>query len=393
MCACSPGFVDAAQPDHVCLLSRSLYGLKQAPRAWYQRIAGFLQQLGFRATRSDASLFVYHQAPATAYLLLYVDDIILTASSPELLRQHTARLSAEFAIKNLGPLHYFLGIEVVRCADGFFLHQQQYAQDLLERAGMLNYKPIPMPIDTKAKVSALDSSPAPDAAFYRSIVGTIQYLTLTRPDLQYAVQQVCLHMHAPRNTHWNLVKRILRYIRGTTTLGLTLTASPSTDLVAYSDADWAGCPDTRCSTLGYCVYLGPSLISWSSKRQPTVSRSSAEAEYRAVANAVAEYSWLRQLLQELLLDVPKATIVYCDNVSAVYLSANPFHHRRTKHIELRIHFVGEQVALGRVRVLHVPTAQQFVDVMTKGLPTPTFEEFGSSLCVTGDVSTAGGGGG
>nr|XP_040254971.1 uncharacterized mitochondrial protein AtMg00810-like [Aegilops tauschii subsp. strangulata] len=331
---------------------------------------------------AHANVITGKWAPATAYLLLYVDDIILTASSLELLRQHTARLSAEFAIKDLGPLHYFLGIEVVRRADRFFLHQQQYAQDLLERAGMLNCKPVPTPIDTKAKVSALDGSPAPDAAFYRSIVSALQYLTLTRPDLQYIVQQVCLHMHAPRDTHWNLVKRILRYIRGTTALGLTLTASPSTDLVAYSDADWAGCPDTRRSTSGYCVYLGPSLISWSSKRQPTVSPSSAEAEYRAMANAVAECSWLRQLLQELLLDVPKATIVYCDNVSAVCLSANHVHHRRTKHIELDIHFVREQVALGRIRVLHVPTAQQFADVMTKGLPTPTFEEFRSSLCVT-----------
>jgi hypothetical protein len=173
-------------------------------------------------------------------------------------------------------------------------------------------------------------------------------------------------------------------------MGLTLTASSDTSLVAYSDADWAGCPDTRRSTSGYCVYLGPSLISWSSKRQPTVSRSSAEAEYRAVANAVAECSWLRQLLQELHCPVPKATIVYCDNVSAVYLSANPVHHRRTKHIELDIHFVREHVALGRVRVLHVPTDQQFADVMTKGLPTSTFESFRSSLCVTGAASTAGG---
>ena len=128
-------------------------------------------------------------------------------------------------------------------------------------------------------------------------------------------------------------------------------------MVAYSDADWVGCPDTRRSTSGYCVYLGPSLVSWSSKRQPTVSRSSAEAEYRAMANAVAERTWLRQLLQELHHDVSQATVVYCDNVSAVYLSANPVHHRRTKHIELDIHFVREQVALGRIRVLHVPTAQ------------------------------------
>ena len=195
-------------------------------------------------------------------------------------------------------------------------------------------------------------------------------------------------MHSPRDSHWTLVKRILRYIRGTMTMGLTLTASSSIDMVAYSDADWAGCPDTRRSTSGYCVYLGPSLISWSSKRQPTVSRSSAEAEYRAMTNAVAECSWLRQLLQELLCVVPKATIVYCDNVSAVYLSVNPVHHRRTKHIELDIHFVREQVALGKVHLLHVPTTQQFADVMTKGLPTPVFEEFRSSLCVSGDASTA-----
>ena len=196
-------------------------------------------------------------------------------------------------------------------------------------------------------------------------------------------------MHAPCDTHWALVKRILRHIRGTTAMGLTPTASPDTSLVAYSDADWAGCPDTRRSTSGYCVYLGPSLIPWSSKRQPTVSRSSAEAEYWAVANAVAECSWLRQLLQELLCEVTKATLVYSDNVSAVYLAANPVHHRRTKHIELDIHFVREHVALGRVRVLHVPTDQQFADVMTKGLPTSTFEGFRSSLCVTGDASTAG----
>ena len=164
------------------------------------------------------------------------------------------------------------------------------------------------------------------------------------------MQQVCLHMHAPRDVQWAAVKRILRYICGTMDLGVTLHASADTALTAYSDADWAGCPDTRRSTSGYCVYLGPSLISWSSKRQPTVSRSSAEAEYRAVANTVAECSWLRQLLQELSCPVDRATVVYCDNVSAVYLSANPVHHRRTKHIELDIHFVREQVALGHIRV-------------------------------------------
>ena len=186
-CQQPTGFVDTDYPDHVCLLSRSLYGLKQAPRAWYQRIAAFLQQQGFRSTRSDASLFVYHQGHATAYLLLYVDDIILTASSPALLQQITARLGTEFALKDLGALHYFLGIEVVRRATGFFLHQQKYAYELLERAGMLNCKPASTPINTKAKVSAVEGSPASDAPFYRSIVGALQYLTLTRLDIQYAV--------------------------------------------------------------------------------------------------------------------------------------------------------------------------------------------------------------
>ncbi|KAK1653747.1 hypothetical protein QYE76_071552 [Lolium multiflorum] len=259
-CTVKPiGFVDTERADDVCLLSRSLYGLKQAPRAWYQRIAGFLHHLGFRSTRSNASLFVYRTGHDMAYLLMYVDDIILTASTAGLLRQLTDSLRAEFALKDLGPLHYFLGIEVVR------------------------------------RQAPADGSLASDAPFYRSIAGALQYLTLTRPELQYAVQQVCLHMHAPRDAHWAAVKRILRYVCGTMGYGLSLHASPSTstDLVAYLDADWAGCPDTRRSTSGYCVYLGSSLVSWSSKRQSTVSRSSAEAEYRAVANAVAECTWLR----------------------------------------------------------------------------------------------------
>jgi hypothetical protein len=219
----------------------------------------------------------------------------------------------------------------------------------------------------------------------------LQYLTITRPELAYTVQQICLHMHDPRECHEALIKRALRYVRGTTGLGIWLTASSSLSLRAYTDADWAGCPDTRRSTSGFCVYLGDSLISWSSKRQAIVSRSSAEAEYRGVANAVAECIWLRQLLGELLCPVRSATLVFCDNISAVYLSANPVHHRRTKHVEQDVHFVRERVALGDIRVLHVPTRQQLADVMTKGLPTNVFQEFRSSLCVaTGDVTTAGG---
>ena len=220
-----------------------------------------------------------------------------------------------------------------------------------------------------------------EAKTYRSLAGALQYLTVTRPDLAFAVQQACLHMHDPRAPHLALLKRILRYVRGTTTMGLYLRGSADLTVMAYSDADWAGCPDTRCSTSGFCVYLGDALVSWSSKRQPTVSRSSAEVEYRAVANAAAECIWLRQLLGELHCGVTKATVTYCDNVSAVYMSANPIHHKRTKHIELDIHFVRERVQMGDLRVLHVPIGEQYADVMTKGLSTATFEAFRSSLCV------------
>ena len=198
-------------------------------------------------------------------------------------------------------------------------------------------------------------------------------------------------MHDPRECHLALVKRVLRYVKSTCALGLHLRASATLDVRALTDADWVGCPDTRRSTSGFCVFLGDALVSWSSKRQAIVSRSSAEAEYRGVANAVAECIWLRQLLGELSALVTKATLVYCDNVSAVYLSANPVHHRRTKHVELDIHFVRERVALGHFRVLHIPTRQQLADIMTKGLPSDVFSEFRSSLCVANaNVTTAGG---
>ena len=188
-------------------------------------------------------------------------------------------------------------------------------------------------------------------------------------------------MHDPRESHFALIKRILRYIKGTMDYGLALSRSRSHELVVYSDADWAGCPDTRRSTSGYCVFLGDNLISWSSKRQHTVSRSSAEAEYRGVANAVAETCWIRQLLSELRRPLTRATLVYCDNISAVYLSTNPVHHQRTKHMEIDLHFVRERVALGAVRVLHVPTSLQYADIFTKGLPTAVFINFRSSLNV------------
>ncbi|PWA62706.1 ribonuclease H-like domain-containing protein [Artemisia annua] len=223
-------------------------------------------------------------------------------------------------------INYFLGISAVRHPTGLFLSQRKYALQLLERAHM-------------------------DPTLYRSLAGGLQYLTFTRPDLSYAVQQICLYMHDPREPHLAALKRILRYVQGTLDYGLHLYASSTTSLIGYTDADWAGCPSTRRSTLGYCAFLGDNLLSWSSKRQHTISRSSAESEYRGVANVVAETAWLHNLLRELHSPLISATLVYCDNVSAIYMSANPVQHQQTKHIEIDIHFVRDMVTAGQTWML------------------------------------------
>nr|GFC13970.1 ribonuclease H-like domain-containing protein [Tanacetum cinerariifolium] len=227
----------------------------------------------------------------TAYLLLYVDDIVLTASSEILLQQIIRSLHQEYAVTDLGLLNYFLGISVTRDSLGLFLSQKKYAVEILDRAHMVNCNSSRTPIDTKYKLRS-DGDPVSEPTMYRSLAGSLQYLTFTRPDISYAVQHVCLYMHDPREPHFLALKQILRYVRGTLDYGLRLFSSSTTYLVAYLDADWAGCLTTRRSTLGYCVFLGNNLLSWSSKRQPTLSHSSAEAEYRGIAKAIAETCWL-----------------------------------------------------------------------------------------------------
>ncbi|GJY54443.1 ribonuclease H-like domain-containing protein [Tanacetum coccineum] len=326
-----PSFVDSRYPNHVCLLQRSLYGLKQAPRAWFQRFAGYATRAGFSPSRCDSSLFIYTQGSQVAYLLIYVDDIILTASYPVLLQQIVDSLHKEFDMTDLEALNYFLGISAVRHPIRLFLSQKKYARQLLERAHMVNCNPSRTPVDTDSKLGS-DGVPVQDPTLYRSLAGGSSILPL--------LARIC-------PMQFNMF--------GTLELGLQLYASTTTSLVGYTDADWAGCPSTSRSTSDYCVFLGDNLLSWSAKRQHTISRSSAEAEYQGVANVVAETTWIRNLLRELHSPLLTTTLVYCDNVSVVYMSANPVQHQRTKHIEIDIHFVCDMVKAGYVRVLHVPS--------------------------------------
>ncbi|KAK1609668.1 hypothetical protein QYE76_033341 [Lolium multiflorum] len=369
-----PGFVDPDHPTHICRLTKALYGLKQAPRAWHARLGSALRAHGFVPSTADSSLFLLQTPKVTMYFLVYVDDIILISSSVLASDALIASLGKDFAVKDLGALHYFLGLEVAQCASGLVMTQKKYSLDILRHAGMLKCKPTATPMSSD-KITAADGVllTSDEATEYRSIVGGLQYLTITRPDISYAVNRVCQYLHTPRDTHWAAVKRILRYVQSTLSHGLHIRPTTSGVLSAYSDADWAGSPDDRRSTGGYAVFFGSNLIAWSARKQATVSRSSTEAEYKAVANATAELIWVQSLLRELRVSQPQSPVLWCDNIGATYLSANPVFHARTKHIEVDYHFVRERVARRQLQIKFISSKDQLADIFTKPLPLPQFE--------------------
>ncbi|CAH9057687.1 unnamed protein product [Cuscuta epithymum] len=384
------GFIHPSFPNHVCRLRKALYGLKQAPRAWFHRFSGFLLSRGFTQSKSDSSMFVYRSPSHTVYILLYVDDILITGSSSSFVMFVIHTLSRQFAMKDLGDIHYFLGIQARRTSTGLFLSQAKYISDLLHRFHLHTVKPVRTPLPSRTTLSLTDGELLSDATEYRSMVGALQYLIITRPDITYAVHLVSQFMHAPRTTHLLAVKRIYRYLQGTSTHGLWLKSDKNISVImAYSDADWAGCPDSSRSTTGYAVFLGSNLISWRSKKQPTVSKSSTEAEYRAIAYTVQDTLFIRSLLADMGIYISAPVHLYCDNVSASYLAVNPIQHDRSKHIKIDYHFVRERVAHGDLVVKYIPTQLQLADIFTKNLSSQRFEFLRSNLHVVSPAQIEG----
>ena len=283
------GYVNPFKPHYVCKLPKSLYGLKQAPRAWFERFTSQLLHLGFVVSLANSSLFVYHLGSTILYLLLYVDDIIITGNASKQIAYLISALRATFDLKDLGPLNYFLGIQITPTKYGLTLSQTKYASDVLHHFNMHNSKPTKTPCCLATKLTPDSSLRLSDPSTYRSMVGALHYLTFTRPDLAFSVHQLCQFMQFPTTIHLEPAKRVLRYVRGTFSHGIYFSRGPLT-LTAFTDADWVGDPFDRKSTTGFMVFLGSNPISCSSKKQSTVSRSSIEAECRALATTAAELS-------------------------------------------------------------------------------------------------------
>ncbi|KAE8735348.1 hypothetical protein F3Y22_tig00000340pilonHSYRG00251 [Hibiscus syriacus] len=321
-----PGY-EQGSGELVCKLHKAIYGLKQAPRAWFERLKAYLQSEGFCLAKSDASLYVRKTSDSLVYLLVYVDDIILTGDKEVVVQSVIDRLNAQFSLKDLGPLHFFLGVEVSYEGGDVVLSQQKYIQDLLQKHGFGEVKSLPTPMVSNIKLSAKEGTPLEDAAQYRSIVGALQYIVITRPDVVFAVNRVCQFMQAPLDVHFLAVKRILRYLQGTIDFGLRFTPSSRMALTA------------------------------------------------------AEMVWLQSLLGELHVVSHGNATLRCDNTSAVAVCVNPVLHSKFKHVELDLFFVREMVAMRQLQVHEVPAVEQVVDVLTKPLSAPWFLKHRQRLLV------------
>ena len=363
-----PGFVAQGESGLVCGLRRSLYGLKQSPRAWFGRFSFVVQEFGMLCSTADHSVFYHHYSSGQCiYLVVYVDDIVITGSDQDGIQKLKQHLFTHFQTKDLGKLKYFLGIEIAQSSSGVVLSQQKYALDILEETGMLDCKSVDTPMDPNVKFVPGQGESFGDPGRYRRLVGKLNYLTITRPDISFSVSVVSQFLQSPCDSHWDAVIRILRYIKSTPGQGVFYENRGHTQVIGYTDADWAGSLTDRRSTSWYCVFIGGNLISWKRKKQHVVARSSAEAEYRAMALATCELIWLRHLLQELRFGNDEQMKLIYDNQVALHIASNPVFHERTKHIEVDCHFIRKKIASGCMTTSFVNSNDQLADIFTKSL--------------------------
>ncbi|GKC52068.1 putative RNA-directed DNA polymerase [Tanacetum coccineum] len=382
----SPQWVNAMNAEMSALLENDTWDLVKlpsdrkaltskilsSPRQWNSKLTSVLVENGFCQSKSDYSLYTKSIGNVFLALLVYVDDIIVTGNNSVEIKKFKVYLKGKFKIKDLGKLNYFLGIEVVDTKTGICLNQRKYVLDLLSEYGMLACKPSKTPLVSKLIISNIATENDPslvNIVDYQKLMGKLIYLTNTRPDISYAVHCLSQFMHSPLTSHVKIAFKILRYLKGSPGLGIYFSKRPGMSLKAYSDADWAKCIVTRKSIIGYCVFMNGDLVSWKSKKQNTLSKSSSEAEYRALASVISEVVWILKILKDLKLQNLLPVELYCDSNPAIKIAANPIFHERTKHLEIDLHFVREIFLNGVVKTMQVDSANQIADILTKGLDT------------------------
>ena len=368
-----------AKPGQVCKLQRSLYGLKQASRQWNLELTKFLQSKGFVQSKSDYSLFSRNTTGLLTFVLVYVDDLLITGSDVLGIKQLKQDLHHAFTIKDLGLARYFLGLKICRSSTGTFLNQRKYVLDILSDTGLTGAKPAKFPLPKALRLSIDTGHVLPNPEPYRRIIGRLLYLTLTRPDISYAVQHLSQFLQHPTDSHYSAAMHVLRYLKGTPNKGLFYLVTNNLNIVAYSDVDWGTCKMSSKSLTGYCVFLGNSLISWKTKKQKTVAKSSAEAEYRAMSATTSKLEWIAHLLQDLHLPLHLPVLLHFDNRAAQHIAENPVFHERTKCLNIDCHYTRDKLLEGFLQTVHVSSQEQLADLMTKPLSEHQHNYLSSTL--------------
>jgi hypothetical protein len=377
-----PGFIAAGHEKKVLKLHKALYGLKQAPRAWNAKLDASLQELGFSKSEYEHGLYTRCLNSSRLIVGIYVDDLIITGESTKEITAFKEEMKMLFRMSDLGALTYYLGIEIRQGKRGIELSQATYAKKVLEKAGLSVCNSNATPMETRLELSKSSPKPAVDATSYRSLIGSLRYLLNTRPELAYSVGYLSRFMEEPKEDHRAAVTRLLRYIAGTTNYGLLYTNDGGElDLLGYSDSGMSGDVDGRKSTSGVIFFLGGNPMSWQSQKQKVVALSSCEAEYIAGAAAACQAMWLKRLLGDVLgvkISTPKLKM---DNQSAIELSKNPVFHDRSKHIDVKFHFIRECVGNGDIELKFAGTQEQLADILTKPLAKERFQQLREKIGV------------
>ncbi|KAJ9535203.1 hypothetical protein OSB04_un001716 [Centaurea solstitialis] len=373
-----PGFEDPNNLDKVYRLNKALYGLHQAPRAWYDTLSTYLLENGFSRGVIDKTLFIKREKQDILLVQIYVDDILFGSTKSSLCKDFETLMHKRFKMSAMGELTFFLGLQVEQKKDGIFIHQTKYVHDILAKFGFRDVKPVSTPMEARKQIATDVAGKEVDVHQYRSMIGSLMYLTASRPDIMFAVCVCARFQVQPKESHLQAVKRIFRYLKGQPCLGLWYPNDSSFDLLAYTDSDYGGANMDRKSTSGGCQFLGTRLVSWQCKKQTSVSTSTAEAEYIAAANCCSQVLWIQNQMLDYGLTFLN-TPIYIDNTSAISIVNNPVKHSKTKHIEIRFHFIRDCNEKKLIQVLKVQTDYQYADLFTKAFDVGRFMFLVSSV--------------